>query len=115
MDLAGDLATRDLITLDAPTDSALLWALIRRRYREGSTMDVAVAEVVRDVLAVTTGRLNLLLTDGALVHATRVGNSLFRRGGVIASEPTDDEPGWVEISDHRVTVLTPDGAADAPL
>jgi glutamine amidotransferase len=70
---------------------------------------------VHDVLAVTTGRLNLLLTDGAVVHAARVGNSLFRRGSVIASEPTDDEAGWVEIPDRTVTVLAPDGAIDTPL
>jgi glutamine amidotransferase len=96
-------------------DTEVLFALVLQHLEVGMPAAEALATVVRDVLAVTTGRLNLLLTDGALVHATRVGNSLFRRGGVIASEPTDDEPGWVEIPDHRVTVLTPDGAADTAL
>ncbi len=81
---------------------------------DGITPADALVTVVQDVLALTTGRLNLLLTDGAAVHATRVGNSLFRRGPVIVSEPTDDEPGWLEVPDHSVTVLTPDGATDAP-
>lgn len=96
-------------------DTEVLFALVLQQLAAGTPPAEALATVVRDVLAVTTGRLNLLLTDGALVHATRVGNSLFRRGGVIASEPTDDEPGWVEIPDRTVTVLTPDGAADTAL
>jgi len=96
-------------------DTEVLFALVLQHLAAGTPPAEALAAVVHDVLAVTTGRLNLLLTDGALVHATRVGNSLFRRGPVIASEPTDDEPGWVEIPDRTVTVLTPDGAADTPL
>lgn len=96
-------------------DTEVLFALVLQQLAVGTPPAEALATVVREVLAVTTGRLNLLLTDGALVHATRVGNSLFRRGGVIASEPTDDEPGWVEIPDRTVTALTPDGAADTPL
>jgi gamma-glutamyl hercynylcysteine S-oxide hydrolase len=96
-------------------DTEVLFALVLQHLSDGMAPAEALATVVHDVLAVTTGRLNLLLTDGALVHATRVGNSLFRRGGVIASEPTDDEPGWVDIPDRTVTVLTPDGAADTAL
>jgi glutamine amidotransferase len=96
-------------------DTEVLFALVLQHLAAGMPPAEALATVVHDVLAVTTGRLNLLLTDGALVHATRVGNSLFRRGPVIASEPTDDEPGWVEIPDRTVTVLTPDGPADTPL
>ncbi|HEY3669391.1 MAG TPA: class II glutamine amidotransferase [Acidimicrobiia bacterium] len=96
-------------------DTEVLFALVLQHLAEGMPPADALARVVHDVLAVTTGRLNLLLTDGALVHATCVGNSLFRRGPVIASEPTDGDPGWVEIPDRTVTVLTPDGAADAPL
>jgi glutamine amidotransferase len=96
-------------------DTEVLFALVLQHLTEGMSPTEALATVVHDVLALTTARLNFLLTDGALVHATRVGNSLFRRGGVIASEPTDDEPGWIEIPDRTVTTLTPDGAADAAL
>jgi glutamine amidotransferase len=102
-------------TIVGDADTEVLFALVLQHLAEGMPPSEALARVVHDVLAVTTGRLNLLLTDGALVHATRVGNSLFRRGPVIASEPTDREPGWVEIPDRTVTVLTPDGAADTPL
>jgi glutamine amidotransferase len=101
--------------LRGDADTEVLFALVLQHLAMGAPPAEALATVVHDVLAVTTGRLNLLLTDGALVHATRVGNSLFRRGPVIASEPTDDEPGWVEVPDHSVTVLTPDGAADTAL
>ena len=71
--------------------------------------------MVQEVLALTTGRLNLILTNGASVYATRVGNSLFRRGFVIASEPTDDADDWYEIPDGSLTVLKAGGATELPL
>ena len=107
-----DPARREALLGDADTE--VLFALVLQHLADGITPADALVTVVQDVLALTTGRLNLLLTDGAEVHATRVGNSLFRRGPVIVSEPTDDEPGWLEVPDHSVTVLTPDGATDAP-
>jgi gamma-glutamyl hercynylcysteine S-oxide hydrolase len=96
-------------------DTEVLFALVLQHLDSGVPPVDALATVVRDVLTVTTGRLNLLLTDGATVYATKVGNSLFRRGPVIASEPTDDEPGWIDIPDHSVAVLTLDGGTDLPL
>jgi glutamine amidotransferase len=96
-------------------DTEVLFALVLQHLEAGSSPADALTRVVHDVLAISTGRLNFLLTDGALVHATRVGNSLFRRGSVLSSEPTDDEAGWVEIPDRTVTVLAPDGAIDTPL
>jgi gamma-glutamyl hercynylcysteine S-oxide hydrolase len=96
-------------------DTEVLFALVLQQLGSGEQPAEALAAVVRDVLSVTTGRLNLLLTDGEVVYATRVGNSLFQRGPVIASEPVDDEPGWREVPDHCVVVMTPDGSADRPL
>lgn len=96
-------------------DTEVLFALVLQHLDAGMSPGDALAAVVHDVLAITTGRLNLLLSDGASVHGTRVGNSLFRRGPVLASEPTDDAAGWVEIPDHTLTVLTADGATDAAL
>jgi glutamine amidotransferase len=81
----------------------------------GTPPDEALAAVVRDVLAVTTGRLNLLLTDGASLYATRVGNSLFRRGPVLVSEPLDDDPGWREIPEGTLVVLGAAGSDERPL
>jgi glutamine amidotransferase len=57
-------------------------------------------------------RLNLLLTDGQRVLATRWGDtlSILRRddGVVVASEPYDDDPRWAEIPDHHLVDVTAD-------
>ena len=50
-------------------------------------------------------RLNLLLTDGRRVIATRWNDtlSILRTGdGVVASEPYDDDPGWADVPDHHL-------------
>jgi glutamine amidotransferase len=51
-------------------------------------------------------RLNLLLTDGQRVLATRWGDTLSvletREGVVIASEPYDDDPRWADIPDRHL-------------
>jgi glutamine amidotransferase len=96
-------------------DTEVLFALVLQLLDAGTAPAEALATVVRDVLAMTTGRLNLLLTDGARVFATRVGNSLVRRGPVVVSEPIDDGPGWIEVPDHSLVVLAPDGVDATPL
>ena len=69
--LASTLPVEDLITLDAPTDAALLWALVRHRLRAGACAADAVASVVTEVAAAAPqSRLNLLLTDGQTVVGT---------------------------------------------
>ena len=50
-------------------------------------------------------RLNLLLTDGRRIIATRWNDtlSILRTGGVVvASEPYDDDPGWADVPDHHL-------------
>ncbi len=47
--LAAALPVTDLLTLDAPTDAALLWALVRHRLRAGKDPADALAGVVADV------------------------------------------------------------------
>ena len=70
-ELAAELPVTDLLTLDAPTDSALLWALVRHRLRAGDDPAAVLAGVVRAVAAAAPGsRLNLLLTEGTAVWAT---------------------------------------------
>jgi glutamine amidotransferase len=96
-------------------DTEVLFALVLQQLDDGVDPASAVANVVRDVLEITTGRLNLLLTDGAAVYATRVGNSLCRRGPVLVSEPLDDDPGWAEVPDHSLVVLNPEGTEVTPL
>jgi gamma-glutamyl hercynylcysteine S-oxide hydrolase len=100
-----------LLEMEARTDSALLWALVRHRLAGGADPAHALAGTVADAAARAPGRYNLLLTDGESVAATAYGDTLvYRVGGdrsvVVASEPYDDEPGWVEVPDRSVLVAT---------
>jgi glutamine amidotransferase len=110
--LAEKLPVRDLVTLDAPTDSALLWALLRHRLRDGEPAGPAVAAVVTEVAAAAPGsRLNLLLTDGHQIIATTAGHSLSVRAQansvLVSSEPLDPGPGWAAVPDGCLLVATP--------
>ncbi|MET8624133.1 ergothioneine biosynthesis protein EgtC [Kitasatospora sp. NPDC004669] len=102
--LAALLPPAELLQLEARTDSALLWALTLHRLRRGADLGEALAGTVADVAAHTTGRLNLLLTDGTAIAATTWGDTLHHRalpglGTVVASEPYDDDPGWTPVPD----------------
>jgi glutamine amidotransferase len=112
--LAADLPVRDLLTLDAPTDAALLWALVRHRLRAGEDPAGALAATVAAVAAAAPGsRLNLLLTDGRTAVATVAGHALSVRATgdsvLLASEPSDDDPGWQAVPDGQLVVATADG------
>lgn len=110
--LAAALPVVDLLTLEAPTDSALLWALVRHRLRAGKDGADALACVVEDVAAAAPdSRLNLLLTDGATIWATAYGHALSVRVApgvaIVASEPTDPDPGWTAVADRHLVVVRP--------
>jgi glutamine amidotransferase len=94
------LERRRAIVGDADTE--VLFALVLQHLDEGMAPEDALERVVVDVLAITTGRLNLLLTDGTTLYATRQGNSLFRLGSCFASEPLDEQP-WREVLDGSVS------------
>ena len=118
--LAAELPVTDLLTLDAPTDSALLWALVRHRLRAGDDPAAVLAGVVRAVAAAAPGsRLNLLLTDGTAVWATTWTHALSVRveaGAVtVASEPSDGSGGWVAVPDRHLVVATPQRCDVHPL
>ncbi len=118
--LAATLPTRDLLTLDAPTDSALLWALVRHRLRAGATPAAAVVNTIRAVTAVAPdSRLNLLLTDGTTMVATTRGHGLSTRHGggavLLSSEPLDDDPAWQPVPEGRLVVATPSTVDVSPL
>jgi glutamine amidotransferase len=107
--LAAGLPMRELLTLDAPTDAALMWAVVRRQLRDGVDPAKALAATVADVRAVAPGsRLNFLLTDGRMIVATTAGHTLaiHHTPGrvVVASEPCDDNPGWTRLEDNRLVV-----------
>ncbi|GAA1290161.1 ergothioneine biosynthesis protein EgtC [Saccharothrix xinjiangensis] len=114
VDVAGTLPTEALLTMDAPTDSALLWALVRSRLAAGAAPAAALADVVSEVAAAAPGsRLNLLLTDGTVLAGTTWTHSLWVRAGggavTLASEPLDDDPGWRELPDGHVVTADVSG------
>jgi dimethylhistidine N-methyltransferase/ergothioneine biosynthesis protein EgtC len=113
--LAERLPTVDLLTLDAPTDSALLWALVRRRLRAGEPPDEAVAAVTSQVTETAPdSRLNLMLTDGRTLVATAWWHSLSvlctPDTVVVASEPWDDDRRWSPVPDRCLLVASVDPA-----
>jgi gamma-glutamyl hercynylcysteine S-oxide hydrolase len=118
--LAARLPVTDLLTLDAPTDTALLWALVRHRLRAGLDLAKALQDTVSEVLDKAPGsRLNLLLTDGVELAATTVGHALSIRrrddAVLVASEPLDDHPAWVPVPEGRLVRATPSTVTVAAL
>lgn len=110
--LADELPLADLMTLDAPTDSAFLWALVRQHLRAGRSAATALAGVAGEVLALAPGsRLNLLLNDGIHIAATTVGHALWVHdgdGGVtVSSEALDPgDQGWQPVPDRSLLEAT---------
>jgi gamma-glutamyl hercynylcysteine S-oxide hydrolase len=117
--------------LGALTDSAALAALVAAELRAdpgrglAGALGAAVAVVEKGCAdAGQAATLTLLAADGrrlAGVRAAlgRASHPLFTRvrGGVAlaASEPLDDEPGWVEVPDRHLVELEADGAQTRPL
>jgi glutamine amidotransferase len=108
---AATLPVRDLMTLDAPTDAAFLWALVRHRLRNGYDLMASIVDTLDAVVAVAPdSRLNLLLTDGHTVVATAWWHALSVRltdtSTLISSEPLDDDPAWQPVPDRHVVTAT---------
>jgi glutamine amidotransferase len=110
--LARALPPAVLMGLDAPTDSAFLWALVREHLRAGSSAASALSDVAAAVLArAPRSRLNLLLNDGRRIVATTVSHSLWVKQGegsvTVSSEALDPgEPGWHPLPDHALVEAT---------
>ena len=73
-----------------------------------------VDRTVREVARLDPGAsLNLLLTDGNRIVGVSWGDQLSYLvepdGVVVASEPWDDDPRWVDVPDHHLLEVTPDG------
>jgi gamma-glutamyl hercynylcysteine S-oxide hydrolase len=117
--LAAKLPVPALLALETRSDSALVWALVLDLLRAGAPAATALASTVREVTASTPARLNLLLGDGATITATTWGDTLsYRRlgdGVVVASEPFDDDPGWVDVPDRSVLVAARGRVRVSPL
>jgi gamma-glutamyl hercynylcysteine S-oxide hydrolase len=117
---AGLARVEPLLTLEAMTDSAFLWALVVDRLRSGTAPDIALAATIDAVEAAGgTGRFNFLLTDGRTIVATTAGDTLWYRraddGLTVASEPCDDEPGWAEVPDRQLLTAAPSQVTVRPL
>ncbi len=109
--LAEALPARVLMTLDAPTDSALLWALLRARLDAGDDPAKAVGQLVLDVVrASPEARMNLLLTDGRQLVATAWYHALSVLAGddfvAVSSEPWDDDPRWRGVPDRHLVAAS---------
>ena len=108
-----------LALVEAPTDSALLWAMASELLARGKPPEAALAEVLARAVEAGGGRLTFLLTDGHRIAATAWGTSLcWRRlpgGVVVASEPYDDDPSWVDVPDRSLLVADAAGVSVEPL
>jgi gamma-glutamyl hercynylcysteine S-oxide hydrolase len=109
--LAETLPVRELMTLDAPTDSALLWALLRARLAAGEDPVKAVGQLVLDAVRLDpAARMNLLLTDGRQLVATAWYHALSVVAGddfvAVSSEPWDDDPRWRAVPDRHLVAAT---------
>ncbi|WP_246507035.1 L-histidine N(alpha)-methyltransferase [Actinocrinis puniceicyclus] len=101
------LSATALLELESSCDSALLWAAVRARLRAGEPPQDALVSVVRQVAdARPDARLNLLLTDGRTLAATRHGDTLWYREApgslVLASEPDDENGQWREVPEDSL-------------
>lgn len=105
--LAERLPVADLLRIDAPTDAALLWTLLRHRLRQDADPAEAVAELVPAVERAAPGsRLNLLLAGADLLVGTAWTHALSYRADadsvLVASEPCDDDSGWRPVPDRHL-------------
>jgi gamma-glutamyl hercynylcysteine S-oxide hydrolase len=118
--VAATLPTAALLELEARVDSALAWALVLHRLRAGLAPDAALADTIGALHAAgVRGRFNFLLTDGHVIAATAAGHTLYYReagGGVtVASEPADDDPGWIVVPGGSVVTAVPGKVSVTPV
>jgi gamma-glutamyl hercynylcysteine S-oxide hydrolase len=118
--VAATLPPAELVALEARVDSALIWALVLHRLRGGA----GPAEALASVLGLleceqVKGRFNFLMTDGDVIAATASGDTLcYRRtaGSVtVASEPCDDDAGWIDVPDGSVLLATAEEVSVRPV
>lgn len=117
------LSDRRLAGIEGASDSEVLFALALDQLDAGASPGEALVRVVGTVLELTTGRLNMVLTDGHRVAATACGDSLSVLSGVglaeggslVASEPCDEHPDWKLVADGSLVEATDKGLELGPL
>ena len=99
--LAATLPAIALLDLEARVDSALLWALVLHRLRQGLGLAQALADTAEALCAAgVTGRFNFLLTDGQVIAATTAGHTLYYRRQPAAS-PSPRSPATTRPAGSR--------------
>lgn len=116
---AQELPVRDLLGLEAPTDSAALWLMLRHRLR-GQDPIPAMTSLLRDIdTTAPDSRSNLLLGDGNEMWASTWDHALSvlvdEDTAVIASEPYDDDPNWRSVPDRHVVSARPGHLVITPI
>lgn len=116
--------------IEGASDSEVVFALVLDALDGGAPPAEALACAVAVVEAVAPARLNLVLTDGEHLAASACGDTLFvlhdagagdpggRPAGpatVVASEPYDDDPRWVQVPDRCLVSADLAGVTVAPL
>jgi glutamine amidotransferase len=103
-------------------DSEVLFGMTLSRLDKGATPRDALVDMLSEVLAVTTGDYNVMLSDGRELWCTTWHNTLFVQdrsadgaGVVVASEPFDDAPDWRPVDDKMLLVASADGIEITPL
>jgi len=96
---------RRLAAVESDADTEVLFALVLDFLDAGASPADALRHVIDLVEERTTGRLNLLLTDGHVLVASAWGSSLFRASSLLASEPLADDPTWQPVPDRSVLTL----------
>ncbi len=121
------VSDRRAAAIEGASDSEVLFALALDQLDDGATADEALASVTSTVLDATTGRLNLVLTDGRAITAVARGDSLYvlapsesradpaSGGVVVASEPFDDDPRWEAVPDGSIVTAATGKVAVVPL
>jgi glutamine amidotransferase len=101
--------------IEGTSDAEVLFALVLDRLDAGDDPPAAL----RWLIGAVPGRLNVLLTDGPRLWATRSGDTLWWRrwqgGVVVASEPLDDEPDWIPVPDRSLVSAGAETASVASL
>jgi gamma-glutamyl hercynylcysteine S-oxide hydrolase len=117
-ELRQGLSDRRATVILGASDSELLFALVLDRLDAGAPPGEALGDVVKTVEAVTSARLNMLLTDGERIAATAWRNSLFVLDNrlldgmtVVASEPYDGDPAWEPVADASLVEVDSEGVS----
>ncbi|MEP7020330.1 MAG: ergothioneine biosynthesis protein EgtC [Pseudonocardiales bacterium] len=96
---------RDLLAPHAAAESFCDSALLAAHIFERGPEHVATL-IVELGAADPSARLNVLLTDGNRVLGTRWNDTLSvlvtDEGVLVASEPFDDDPAWVDVAEHHL-------------